>query len=181
MRVRFAHDYNDCMHNKNLWSPWRYEYLRNLEQNKEALGEVSCDEPNFIAEYWGQPDLDQQNFVVYRNECGIIFLNRYPYANGHLLVALGKAQPTLLSYPSQERKNLWELVETATSLVHDKLNPQGVNIGINEGQAGGAGVPQHLHVHIVPRWTGDTNFMATIGEVRVIPSSLEEMWSLYKK
>jgi ATP adenylyltransferase len=169
------------MHNKNLWSPWRYEYLRNLEQDKKNIGEISCDEPNFIAAYWIEPDLDEQNFVVYRNDFGIVFLNRYPYANGHLLVALGDAKPTLLSYPPESRRNLWELVETATGLMHDNLNPQGVNIGVNEGQAGGAGIPQHLHVHVVPRWIGDTNFMATIGEVRVIPSSLEEMWSLYKK
>jgi ATP adenylyltransferase len=169
------------MHNKNLWSPWRYEYLRNLELDVENVGEVSCDEPNFISKYWNEPALDQQNYVVDRNDNGIIFLNRYPYANGHLLVALGTSQPMLMSYLPQERQNLWELVETATSLMYDKLKPQGVNIGINEGMAGGAGIPQHLHVHVVPRWNGDTNFMATIGEIRVIPSSLQEMWSLYKK
>jgi ATP adenylyltransferase len=169
------------MHNKNLWSPWRYEYLRNLELDVENVGEVSCDEPNFISKYWNEPALDQQNYVVNRNDNGIIFLNRYPYANGHLLVALGTSQPMLMSYLPQERRNLWELVETATSLMYDKLKPQGVNIGINEGMAGGAGIPQHLHVHVVPRWNGDTNFMATIGEIRVIPSSLQEMWSLYKK
>jgi len=155
--------------------------LRNLELDVENVGEVSCDEPNFISKYWNEPALDQQNYVVDRNDNGIIFLNRYPYANGHLLVALGTSQPMLMSYLPQERRNLWELVETATSLMYDKLKPQGVNIGINEGMAGGAGIPQHLHVHVVPRWNGDTNFMATIGEIRVIPSSLQEMWSLYKK
>ena len=180
-RVHIALDYNVPMHNKNLWSPWRYEYLRNLEQDMENVGSVSCDEPNFISQYWNEPTLDQQNYVVGRNNNGIIFLNRYPYANGHLLVALGSAQPMLMSYSQEDRRNLWELVETATSLMYERLKPQGINIGINEGKAGGAGIPQHLHVHVVPRWNGDTNFMATIGEVRVIPSSLEEMWSLYKK
>lgn len=169
------------MHNKNLWSPWRYEYLRNLEQEKKASHDIPCNEPNFIAKYWSEPTRDEQNFVVCRNEKGIIFLNRYPYANGHLLAAIGHPHSTLLSYSTEDRRGLWELVETATSLMHEKLNPQGINIGINEGQAAGAGVPQHLHVHIIPRWIGDTNFMSTVGEVRVIPSSLEEMWSLYKR
>ena len=86
----------------------------------------------------------------------------------------------LLAYKESQRNHLWGLVETGTKLMHDKLRPQGLNIGVNEGQAAGAGVPQHLHVHIVPRWSGDTNFMATTGEVRVIPSSLEEMYSLYQ-
>ena len=168
------------MHNKNLWSPWRYEYLRHLEADASKESDVSCAEPNFISTYFQAPQEDAQQFVVFRNEFGIIFLNRYPYANGHLLVALGEAKPTLLTYKESQRNHLWGLVETGTKLMHEKLRPQGLNIGINEGQAAGAGVPQHLHVHIVPRWSGDTNFMATTGEVRVIPSSLEEMYSLYQ-
>lgn len=167
------------MHNQNLWAPWRYEYLRNLESDLEHTGEISCDEPNFIAQYWNEPTMDEQNLVVFRDSNGIIILNRYPYSNGHLLAALGTPQPTLLSYPPEDRRNLWELVEVATQLMHDKLHPQGINIGINEGRASGAGLPQHLHVHIIPRWNGDTNFMATVGNVRVIPSSLEEMWHLF--
>lgn len=167
------------MHNKNLWSPWRYEYLRNLESDTTQIGKVACDEPNFIMQYWNEHSHDQAHLVVYRNDNGIIFLNRYPYANGHLLVALGMPQPMLLSYKPKERRMLWELVEVATAMMHEKLRPQGLNIGINESKAGGAGLPQHLHVHVVPRWNGDTNFMATIGEIRVIPSSLEDMWSLY--
>ena len=147
----------------------------------DEVGDVSCQTPNFISQYWNEPSLDEQNLVVHRNEHGMIFLNRYPYANGHLLIALGTPQPALLSYQLEQRGYLWSLVETAAKLVHDKLQPQGLNIGINEAAASGAGVPEHLHVHVVPRWNGDTNFMATIGEVRVIPSSLEEMWSLYTK
>jgi len=168
------------MHNKNIWSPWRYEYLRNLKDEEVKFQDVTLpNDSNFIANYWGDEEHDQQNLVVFRNNAGIIFLNRYPYANGHLLVALGNPQPTLSAYEANERISLWELIDIATQLMHEKLQPQGLNIGINEGAASGAGLPQHLHAHVVPRWNGDTNFMATVGEVRVIPSSLEEMWGLY--
>src|SRR5262245_65250801 len=87
-------------------------------------------------------------------------LNAYPYANGHLLVALGEARPTLLDYTPEQRAALWRLVETATDLMQRALEPQGINFGINQGRAAGAGVPQHLHAHLVPRWGGDVNFMA---------------------
>ena len=167
------------MHNKNLWSPWRYEYVRGLDVEREQVGEINCQEPNFIAGYFQSPQDDEQNLVIHRTSHGIIFLNRYPYANGHLLVALGIAKSNLLGYDDEQRGRLWELVDKGVAIMHEKLRPQGVNIGINEGQAGGAGVPQHLHAHIVPRWSGDTNFMSTIGEVRVIPSSLEEMYKVY--
>jgi len=167
------------MHHKNLWAPWRYEYLRNLKSDLEHIEASSSSDSNFILHYWNTPTQDQEHFVVYRNKYGIVFLNRYPYANGHLLVALGTPQPTLLSYQPDQRRELWELVETASALMQDRLCPQGTNIGINEGKAGGAGIPQHLHAHIVPRWNGDTNFMAAVGEIRVIPSSLKEMWDLY--
>ncbi len=167
------------MHNKNIWSPWRYEYIRNLSSElddaSQSLQKDRNDE-NFIATYFQTPEHDRSSLVVYRNEYGIVFLNRYPYANGHLLVALGEAKPSLLSYSETQRSALWNLVEIGASMLKEKLNPQGMNIGINEGQASGAGVPQHLHAHIIPRWSGDTNFMATVGNVRVIPASLETMW-----
>jgi len=168
------------MHNKNLWSPWRYEYLKNLDTQAKQFEEEVCNKPNFISTYFNNPREDEKQLVIYRSQDGIIFLNRYPYSNGHLLVALGKPQSALLNYSRAERNALWALVEKGVSLMQEKLSPQGLNIGINEGQASGAGIPQHLHVHIVPRWHGDTNFMSTISEVRVIPSSLEEMWKTYK-
>ncbi len=162
-----------------MWSPWRYEYIRNLsEELNDATqdGQNNGKNSNFIASYFQSPKQDETNLVIYRNSEGIVFLNRYPYANGHLLVALGEAKPELLAYNDEQRRALWELVEIGTSILKTKLNPQGMNIGINEGQASGAGVPQHLHVHIIPRWSGDTNFMASVGNVRVIPASLETMW-----
>jgi ATP adenylyltransferase len=113
--------------------------------------------------------------VIVRCPDGLILLNAFPYANGHLLVALGEARPGLLDYEPAQRAALWSLVEVATDLMQRSLEPQGINIGINLGRAAGAGVPQHLHVHLVPRWSGDVNFITTIGQVRVIPSSLDAM------
>ena len=167
------------MHNKNIWSPWRYEYIRKLDDelhHAENMENNKAESGNFIENYFQNPQNDKLNLVVYRNDSGIIFLNRFPYVNGHLLVAIGKPKSDLLQYSKSQRNSLWNLVEIGAELMQDKIKPQGINIGINQGQAGGAGVPQHLHVHIIPRWNGDTNFLSTVANIRVIPASLEIMW-----
>jgi ATP adenylyltransferase len=106
---------------------------------------------------------------------GLIMLNKYPYANGHLLVCLGESRGRLLDYSQAQRSELWSLVDLAVELVERALSPQGVNVGLNQGAAAGAGVPEHAHVHVVPRWAGDVNFMSVCAQVRVIPSALEDM------
>jgi len=108
-------------------------------------------------------------------------LNRYPYANGHLLVALGTGRQRLLEYSPDERTELWSLIDLAVELCEKTLGPQGVNVGINQGQAAGAGVPEHLHAHVVPRWAGDVNFITAVGNIRVIPSALDEMYERYRE
>ncbi len=167
------------MHNENLWSPWRYEYIQDLKRRQEVVGADGAVQSNFLLEYWESPDCDRENLVVMRSDDGLVLLNRYPYANGHLLVALGEARPTLLDYEPSQRRAFWDLIESAAEMMRSSLHPQGVNIGINEGRAAGAGLPEHLHAHLVPRWNGDTNFITAIGEVRVIPASLETMWEMY--
>lgn len=97
------------------------------------------------------------------------------------MAALGEGRPRLLDYEPAQRAQLWSLAETAMDLMERTLRCQGVNLGINQGRAAGAGVPQHLHVHLVPRWAGDVNFMSAVGNVRVIPSSLEAMADRYRK
>lgn len=170
------------MQHENLWAPWRLAYLKRLDARREAVTDIGRDaNPNFLVDYWKAPELDIQNHVVLRDRQGMILLNRYPYASGHLLVALGEPEPTLLGYDRERRAAFWRLVETAMQLVMDVLNPQGVNMGINQGDAAGAGLPEHVHAHIVPRWSGDTNFMTTIGDVRVMPTSLEDMAEQYRK
>ena len=178
----------------SLWAPWRLAYLRDLDRKAEAAdgspqagGTGGAAAPagtprdgDFLRAAWERPELDAANFVVDRTAAGLILLNRYPYANGHLLVALGKACPALLDYLPQERAALWGLVDRAVDLCHRAFRPHGVNIGVNEGRAAGAGVPSHLHVHVVPRWDGDTNFMSVVGEVRVIPDALESVAAMYR-
>jgi ATP adenylyltransferase len=161
-----------------LQAPWRQEYLESVD--KPASSTRKVDSGSFLRDYWLTPEDDVQNHVVARTQQGLILLNRYPYAGGHLLVALGEARPRLLDYAPEERATLWQLVDRAMDLMERTLEPQGVNVGVNQGRAAGAGVPQHLHVHLVPRWGGDVNFMAVVGTVRVIPTSLEAMASRYR-
>jgi len=166
--------------NPPLFAPWRLEYLEALDKNETAAGQPKADSPSFLLDLWNAPEHDEPNHVIVRTDHGVILLNAYPYANGHLLVALGDARPTLLDYEPAQRDALWELVEVATELMSRAIEPQGINTGVNQGRAAGAGVPQHLHVHLVPRWVGDTNVMEVIGSVCVIPASLEAMAKRYR-
>jgi ATP adenylyltransferase len=165
-----------------LWAPWRMTYLRELERKAaDAAGPLPAPGGgNFLLDYWMHPERDEQSLVVLRDAHGMILLNRYPYVNGHLLVALGDAKPTLDAYAPPARAAFWRLVETAMQLVQATLEPQGINMGINQGRAAGAGLPDHVHAHILPRWNGDTNFMATIGQVRIVPDALESVWASYR-
>ncbi|MBC03439.1 MAG: HIT family hydrolase [Phycisphaerae bacterium] len=164
----------------NLWAPWRMTYLRELERRRREVGEEVPALEDFISHAWEHPEEDEAAFVVHRGEHGLLMLNRFPYANGHLLVALGTARPRLLDHTAEERASLWSLVDFATDLVERAFEPHGVNIGVNQGDAAGAGLPQHLHVHVVPRWSGDLNFMSSVAGVRVVPDSLEEVAARYR-
>ncbi|CAG1010856.1 ATP adenylyltransferase [Phycisphaerales bacterium] len=163
-----------------LHAPWRMNYLESLDAAEKKSGPPTASSGSFLLDYWRTPQDDLKNHVVVRTVHGLILLNKYPYANGHLLVALGEARPTLLDYEPAQRAQLWKLVEAAADLMQRTLEPQGINIGINQGRAAGAGVPQHFHAHLVPRWGGDVNFMAVVGNVRVIPASLEAMTDRYR-
>ncbi|MFI4896920.1 MAG: HIT family protein [Phycisphaerales bacterium JB059] len=163
-----------------IWAPWRLDYLESLDEQgppPKPGSATGC----FLSDYWLAPEQDEANHVLVRTDAGMILLNAYPYANGHLLVALGDGRPTLLDYDESQRTALWRLVETAADLMQRTLEPQGINFGINQGRAAGAGVPGHLHVHLVPRWSGDVNFITTVGQIRVIPSALEQMAQRYRR
>lgn len=166
-----------------LHAPWRLEYLEALTEQEKKIARSGGKQStgSFLRDYWITPDADEQNHVIVRTGEGLVLLNRYPYANGHLLVALGEARPRLLEYEPEHRAKLWSLVDLAADLMDHTIEPQGINIGINEGRAAGAGVPTHLHVHLVPRWSGDVNFMAAVGQVRVIPAALEAMAHRYRE
>lgn len=161
-----------------IQAPWRLDYLESMGREEKARG-VSTG--SFLLDYWLSPGADLKHHVIMRTADGLILLNAFPYANGHLLVALGEARARLLDYTPEQRAKLWALTEIASDLMERTLEPQGINVGINQGRAAGAGVPGHLHVHLVPRWGGDVNFMSVVGQIRVIPSSLEAMAERYRR
>jgi ATP adenylyltransferase len=166
---------------QSLFAPWRLEYLEALEVGEKRTGVPAAGSGSFLLDYWRDPAGDESNHVVVRTGRGLVLLNRFPYAGGHLLVALGEPAPTLIDYSPEQRAELWRLTDLAAELMQRTLEPQGINFGINQGRAAGAGVPQHLHVHLVPRWNGDINFMGAVGNVRVIPASLEAMTRRYRE
>ena len=178
---------------QNLTAPWRHSYMQALgdEQQaaKSAPPKTATNPPSssFFRDYWLNPGGDEANHVIVRTSAGgekvggMVLLNRYPYSNGHLLIALSEPRPRLLDYSPAQRRELWELVDLAVDLCERALLPQGVNVGLNQGAAAGAGVPTHAHVHVVPRWLGDVNFMSVVGNVRVIPSALEDMAKRYRE
>ncbi|MCA9287312.1 MAG: HIT domain-containing protein [Phycisphaerales bacterium] len=169
-----------------IWAPWRLDYLERLgdaerSESAAAPGTASSSNPTrrgdlcFLRAAWLEPGGDIANHVVVRSPHGLILLNKFPYANGHLLVALGEGRPRLLDYDPPQRRHFWTLLDAAVDIVETALQPQGVNAGINQGRAAGAGVPDHLHAHVVPRWAGDVNFISVVGQIRVVPASLEAM------
>lgn len=169
---------------ERLFAPWRQTYLDDMDANERArtpATQPDSQASTFLAEYWAAPHLDRRNHVIVRTPDGMILLNKFPYAGGHLLVALGAPAPALWDYSPAQRAALWALVDTAAELMRRALEPQGVNIGLNQGRAAGAGVPSHLHAHLVPRWNGDVNFMASVAGVRVIPSALDVMGERYRR
>lgn len=190
---------------RNLEAPWRDAYLRSMtdeviNQPGGATGHGAdrvvpsqSASGSFLRDYWLSPEQDEKNHVIARfpNQSGdpedaegtggMILLNLYPYAGGHLLVALGEPRARLLDYSAAQRAALWRMVELAADLMERTLRAQGINYGINEGRAAGAGVPQHLHAHLVPRWHGDVNFMTTVAEARVIPVSVDVTAQRYRE
>ncbi|MCH8271294.1 MAG: HIT domain-containing protein [Planctomycetes bacterium] len=164
-----------------IHAPWRLAYLESLGQASVQGTDEALDSGSFLRDYWLAPEHDGPNHVIVRTGLGIIVLNKFPYSNGHLLAALGEARPSLFDYEPDQRAALWRLTELAADLMERTLQPQGINIGINQGRAAGAGIPGHLHVHIVPRWIGDVNFITTVGRIRVIPAALDAMAERYRR
>ncbi len=148
----------------SIWAPWRLEYIKS----------VTADKPGcFLCDAAREPENDQRHLVVARAESALLMLNRYPYVNGHLLVAPYAHVAQLGDLSSDHRAVMLELALYGQRLLELAMNPQGFNIGFNIGRCAGAGLPGHIHMHIVPRWNGDINFMTTVGQVRVIPQALE--------
>lgn len=146
---------------EKIWAPWRMTYISN------AVHEAACF---FCLAVEG--DEDRERLVLARREYSLIMLNRYPYTCGHLMVAPLRHTAEMTGLHDHELLDLMHGVQESCALLRKVANPDGINIGINLGKAAGAGVEDHLHIHIVPRWNGDTNFMSVVGDVRVIPEDL---------
>ncbi len=145
-----------------LWAPWRIKYI--LEKKDEGC--LFCGKSS--------PGDDAANFIIARGEYSFALLNVFPYNSGHLMIAPYRHTAELDNLPPEEVADLMALVRVAIKALKSSLAPEGFNIGLNLGKAAGAGVIDHLHIHIVPRWQGDTNFMPVIADTGVVPQSLEE-------
>jgi len=161
----------------NLWAPWRINYIAGLSPSDaprpETDGCFLCD-----AAAEGLTEQEQRDrMVLVRDERGVLLMNRYPYTNGHLLAAPLDHVADLSDMSAEARAGLMELGELGGRLLRRAMHAQGVNLGMNLGRCAGAGVPGHAHLHIVPRWEGDVNFMAVTGHVRVIPQALEDSYA----
>ncbi len=147
---------------KRLWAPWRLEYVQSAE---EQTGCVFCD-----AAAGG----DAERLVVHRGEHAFVLLNKFPYASGHLMVAPYSHIGSLGDVSDDQALEVHRLAAAALDVLAKAMHPQGYNLGWNLGRIAGAGVVDHVHLHVVPRWAGDTNFMPVLGDVKVIPEALED-------
>ena len=145
-----------------LWTPWRYQYIASLKNPSRC---VFCLESS--GEY------DERDFVVFRGKSSFVILNIFPYTTGHLLVAPYAHTSDFQKSSREESSELLELVKRCQFALQQTYQPDGFNVGMNLGRCAGAGVEHHLHMHVVPRWIGDSNFMTIAGETRVLPESLE--------
>jgi len=123
---------------------------------------------------------EDKNFILYRGHYWYVVMNRYPYTNGHLLLVLGRHQPALSDCSPEELAEMGHLLAAMEAALLDQMKPHGINCGFNGGASAGAGIPEHFHIHVLPRWYGDTNFLTTIGNTRVMPQALAESFRLLK-
>ena len=158
---------SNCM--KNLWAPWRMTYLR---------GENDAPEGCLFCHALDEVQKAESNLVLHRGARVFVMLNRYPYTNGHMLLAPVLHVPSLEDLPVEVMSELAALSQTALRVLRTAYAPEGFNVGVNISAAGGAGVPEHVHMHVLPRWSGDTNFMTTVAETRILP---EELMVTYRR
>ncbi|HMH16036.1 MAG TPA: HIT domain-containing protein [Edaphobacter sp.] len=178
-----------------LWTPWRYSYItRADEQARTGVPPALADWPSAedkhcvfcnmiaatdyaIAHGMNQETAEQAAHIVYRNVHCFICLNAYPYATGHLLIVPYLHLDSLAKLPLDAAQEMMMLAQHAESSLRSVYRPDGLNLGMNLGEAAGAGIAEHIHLHALPRWVGDTNFMTVTGETRVLPETLDITWS----
>ena len=163
---------------KNLWSPWRSIYIDSLKNEQSNNNCIFCEAVD-------KEISDINNLVVHKSKITLVMLNLYPYNNGHLMIVPNRHFNSLDKITIDESHELIEEIILAEKVLRKVYNPHGFNVGANLGRTGGAGIDEHIHFHIVPRWNGDTNFMPVLGEVKVISQDLAEtkkrLLSAYKE
>lgn len=158
---------------ERLWAGWRLPYLEASGADRHGGPEEAC----IFCRILGSDEVADQTSVVWRDDRCAAVLNAYPYTSGHLMVMPVRHVAELEACSPNEAARLWEVVGDAVVAVKAAYAPDGLNVGVNLGRAAGAGVPGHLHVHCVPRWAGDTNFMTTVAETRVLPEALSSTFT----
>lgn len=153
-----------------LWSPWRSQYIKSFSDKPSGTGCFLCDAASCSAEH------EQQALLLRRSEYSFAVMNMYPYNNGHVLVSPHRHVGELALLSEAEYADLFALVRKVSDAIYSVYKPHGLNMGANLGAAAGAGVPDHLHIHLVPRWNGDTSFMSSIAEAKVVSEHIEDGW-----
>lgn len=155
-----------------LWSPWRYDYIKSGEQNLSA-DSVNC----VFCEILNSPATDEEKFILHRAGHNFVILNIYPYISGHLMIVPFAHIADLDQASKEITDELMDLTKRCQTALRETYQPNGFNLGMNFGKAAGAGVAEHFHLHILPRWIGDANFMTAIGETRTIPEDLRTTYN----
>ncbi len=159
------------MHMKRLWAPWRLEYIKNAQDNGEGC--IFCLKPG--------ESRDKENLIVYRSHHCFVIMNKYPYNNGHIMVVPYLHESDFTSFSDEILLNIQHIIQLSVKALQNSMNPHGINVGINLGRSAGAGIVDHLHYHLVPRWDGDTNFMPVLTGTKVISEGLTESWEKLQK
>ena len=156
----------------HLWAGWRREYIVEATARERAGETQDCVFCRLAAS--GPPSED--NLVVWRGEHAFVVMNAYPYASGHVLVLPLRHVGSLAELTGDESAEVWNATQAAVAALEAAYEPDGLNMGANLGRAAGAGLPSHVHLHVLPRWSGDTNFMTAVAETRVMPETLQLSW-----
>lgn len=155
---------------EHIWSPWRYKYISSIESE---IGCVFCR----VQEH----GTDRENLIVHRAQKNFIILNLFPYTSGHLMIVPYEHVASLADTDLATTAEMMELAKRAQTALQTEYHPDGFNIGMNLGRSAGAGVADHLHLHVVPRWTGDANFVSVVGETRVLPEDIQATFEKLRK
>jgi ATP adenylyltransferase len=153
-----------------LWTPWRYAYVSTAEK---AEGCVFCRALN--------AGDDEKTGIIYRGEHCFLILNTYPYTPGHIMIVPYAHLDQLQKLPAEAAREMMALSQRMETVLRELYHPDGVNLGMNIGKAAGAGIAGHIHMHVLPRWVADSNFMTVVGETRILPETLEETWRRMRK